>query len=138
MEVLVLAYGRAQGSHFWGSRSSMASNPVLTCCGLLPAAGPAEDVCLAEYRNLRPGPPERAGDSGQPVRQRAACGLRAVLPAYLHGEWAPVLQIGSAVFPRSCCDLGLQYSVYSLGSDFGSFTDGFSSYSFYQPCFNFM
>lgn len=58
---------------------------------LLPLAGPAEVTCLARYRNLRPGPPERAGDPGQHLGQRAACGLRAVLASYLHGECLPVL-----------------------------------------------
>jgi hypothetical protein len=63
-----------------------------SCNGrLLPLAGPAEVTCLAGYRNLRPGPPERAGDPGQHLGQRAACGLGAVLACYLHGKCAPVL-----------------------------------------------
>lgn len=64
---------------------------------LLPLAGPAEATCLAGYRNLRPGPPERAGDTGQRIGQRAACGLGAVLASYLHGECLPVLQMRRAV-----------------------------------------
>lgn len=64
-----------------------SSNLVLSRSRLISAAGPAEVTCLAEHRYFRSGPAERARDAGQSAGQRTASGLRAVLPAYLHGEW---------------------------------------------------
>lgn len=54
-------------------------------------AGPSEVTRLAGYCHLRPGSPERAGDPGQRVGQRAARGLGAVLPSYLHCECSSAL-----------------------------------------------
>lgn len=66
------------------------------------AAGPTEVASFAEHRHLRPSSSERARDTGQRAGQRAASGLRAVLPAYLHGERGPLsggrLHIALGVF----------------------------------------
>lgn len=89
-------------------------SPVLSPSRLVPAAGPAEVACLAGHRHLRPGPPERARDAGQPAGQRAASGLGTVLPCYLHGEWEPMSRgcLHTAWrFPRSEGDLGLEPSM---------------------------
>lgn len=67
---------------------------------LLPLAGPAEIARPAGYRNLRPGPAEPAGDTGERVGQRAACGLGAVLASDLHGECSPVLPVRPAALSQ--------------------------------------
>lgn len=65
----------------------------------LPLAGSAEVTCLEGCSNLRPDPPECAGDTSQRVGQRAACGLGAVLASYLHGECRQPSRWGPPRFP---------------------------------------
>ena len=104
MGVLRLAGGRRRGSHSGLGAEERPRNPALSLGYPFSPAGPAEVACFAEHRHLRPSSSERARDTGQRAGQRAASSLRAVLPAYLHGERGPLsggsLHIAPGVFSQ--------------------------------------
>lgn len=87
---------------------------------LLPLAGPAEVARLAGYGNLRPGPAERAGDTGQRVGQRAARGFRAVLSFYLHGKCSLACPLDEARRVVPGWDVTLGSSLTCFGRRLGS------------------